>query len=104
MDIFIKQLEKDIDVTDELSIEDLNYKIGVTACETLKTTYRRKVLPTDEKTTEAPWITVQLEKRKALNRERRKCTDTDDMNTKTESYMKQKKKVQALIKEETYMR
>ena len=80
--------------------------VSSAASRTLKSTYRRRLLKEDKCKIEAPWvieqIRLEIKKQQKLNRAKRNCSDAEDKKEKTELYIKQKKKVQAIIRGEMH--
>ena len=106
LDKYIVQLELDLETTNDITIEEFNAMVSSAASRTLKSSYRRKLLKEDKCKIEAPWVTEQIrleiKKRRKLNRAKRNCSDAEDKKEKTELYIRQKKKVQAIIRGEMH--
>ena len=106
LDKYIVQLELDLETTNNITIEEFNAMVSSAASRTLKSTYRRRLLKEDKCKIEAPWVTEQIrldiKKRQKLNRAKRNCSDADKKEKKTELYVKQKKRVQAIIRGEMH--
>ena len=73
---YISSIELLLKSKDVTTIEEFNRIIETTATQTLKRTYKRRVITEDMKTEviEAPWMTkairTEIKKRKTLNREK----------------------------------
>lgn len=102
---YTKSLERKV-AEKTFNITELNNIIKQTADETLKHTYRRRTIQQQCVVQESPWmnddIRLQIKKRKEYNRARRHTTDPDERERLTENYLRQKKKVQQLVREEMY--
>ena len=65
---------------------------------------RRRIIKNDKSMVEAPWVTdeirTEIKSRQQLNRERRNCVDTEQKKIKFDQYIRQKIKVQTIIKRE----
>ena len=90
----------------DITITELNTAIRTTADETLKQTYRRRLIKQQCGFQEPPWmndnIRQQIQRRKELNRKTRGATDPAEKERLHNTYLQQKKRVQHLIKEEMY--
>ena len=106
LDKYIVQLELDLETTNDITIEEFNAMVSSAASRTLKSTYRRRLSKEDKCKIEAPWVTeqirIEIKKRRKLNRANRNCSDAEDKKEKTELYIRQKKKVQAIIRGEMH--
>ena len=106
LDTYIVQLKLDLETTNDITIEEFNAMVSSAASRTLKSAYRRRLLKEDKCKIEAPWVTEQIrleiKKRQKLNRAKRNCSDAEDKKIKTELYIRQKKKVQAIIRGEMH--
>ena len=104
LNVFSEEVGKRIQENSINGIKSLNSMMKDVANEKLKARYTRKMAISGKEVKEPPWINeeirMEIKKRKSLNREKRKAasqTEADDLHAK---YVKQKRYVQKLIKEQ----
>ena len=99
---FAFEFSKKVEETEVENIVQFNNLIKSVADEKLKSQYRRRTIET-ENIQEQPWVTDEIRKevkiRKRINRERRNENDDNRKDSLRIAYLKQKVKVQLLVKE-----
>ena len=102
LEIFIRELEKDIGEKEITRMENLNASMRKVMQENLMAKYKRRSIE-HQKIEEPPWINeairTEIKKRKKLNREKRNETNEEQKIMKEEQYIQQKRKTQLLVNE-----
>ena len=102
LEIFAVVMQEKLSMKEVKSFEELNELMKEVADTTLKAIYQRRESKKHQ-VTEQPWITDQIrreiKKRRELNRRRRNTQSETETQNLRQEYLKQKHKVQGLIKE-----